>query len=195
MNQLIQSPVSLLPPLARGAKIEANKLRRGQVISLNGKTMEVVTATHTQGRARQAGNVQVELRDLFSGTKGSEKFSPDDVVETRQVLSRSMQYLYTDQARLVLMDPLTFEQMEVDEKLLGGDLRWICEKVPVVLSLMDGAVVAAAVPERVELTVMDAEANNKGAKADGKNMKSCTLENGVQLEVYLGNVVQPCAPP
>jgi hypothetical protein len=42
----------------------------------------VVACNYTQGRGRQSGNVQLELRDAITGNKANEKTSPGDVIDS-----------------------------------------------------------------------------------------------------------------
>jgi translation elongation factor P/translation initiation factor 5A len=89
----------------------APQLRGGQVIERDGRLLVVVEAKHTQGQGRASGFVQLQARDVRSGTKYVERLSPSDMVE-RVTLDRvDYTYLYHEGKNVVLMHPTTFEQV------------------------------------------------------------------------------------
>ena len=94
----------------RLASLPATQLRGGQVIERDGRLLVVVEAKHTQGKARASGFVQLEAREVGSGTKYSERLSPSDMVE-RVTLDRvDYTFLYNEGKSVVLMHPQSFEQ-------------------------------------------------------------------------------------
>ncbi|XP_059281742.1 uncharacterized protein LOC132035475 isoform X3 [Lycium ferocissimum] len=64
----------------RGAKFRGADLKPGNVIEKKGRMYQVVKAQHsTQGRG--GAIIQVELRDVDSGSKSNERFRTDEPVE------------------------------------------------------------------------------------------------------------------
>ena len=53
----------------------------GTVVVKGDALLEVVKWSYTQGQARASGNVQVEYRNLRTGSKTGERLSPSDKVE------------------------------------------------------------------------------------------------------------------
>lgn len=53
----------------------------GTIVEKGGELLEVVKYNYTQGQARASGNVQVEFRDLRSGSKSGVRLSPSDKLE------------------------------------------------------------------------------------------------------------------
>lgn len=79
----------------------------------------VVKVIHTKGLARQLGNVDLELKDLASGTKIAAKMKPNEAVDEVQVESQEVQVLYKDDEGIHVMSGSTFEQSVVEDSLLG----------------------------------------------------------------------------
>ena len=80
------------------------------MIERDGRLLVVVEAKHTQGQGRASGFVQLQARDVRSGTKYVERLSPSDMVE-RVTLDRvDYTFLYSEGKNVVLMHPQTFEQ-------------------------------------------------------------------------------------
>ncbi|CAN4121262.1 unnamed protein product [Withania somnifera] len=92
----------------RGVKNRGADLKPGNVIEKKGRIYQVVKAQHTtQGRG--GAIIQVELRDVDSGSKSSERFRTDETIERVFVTEKSFTYLYTDDetGNIVLMEPMS----------------------------------------------------------------------------------------
>ncbi len=64
------------------ATTQANELRVGAIVKRkDGALLEVTKYSYTQGQARGSGHVQVEYRDLRTGSKAQERLSPSDKLE------------------------------------------------------------------------------------------------------------------
>ena len=102
------------PPAAPRLRLRRHatrpQLRSGQVIERDGRLLVVVEAKHTQGQGRASGFVQLEARDVRSGTKYVERLSPSDRVERVTMERVDYTYLFSEGKNVVLMDPTTFEQ-------------------------------------------------------------------------------------
>lgn len=70
-------------------------------------------------QGRGSSSIQVELRDVSSGTKNVDKWRPETAVERVILEDREFTFLYDDGASAVLMDPKTFDQAAVDKVLFG----------------------------------------------------------------------------
>jgi hypothetical protein len=63
---------------------------------------QVLACNYTQGRGRQSGNVQLELRDAVTGNKANEKTSPDDIVDSAHASSSPPPLLPAKPARTII---------------------------------------------------------------------------------------------
>ncbi|KAK3272070.1 hypothetical protein CYMTET_19613 [Cymbomonas tetramitiformis] len=183
-TKLLGSPKPLESLLHyRNMRVGANELRPGMIYESKGRLVQVTKATHTHGRARASGNVQVELKELQSGAKGgSERFDPSEIITLATLDLKSFQYLYTEENVIYLMDPESFEQVEVSMDLMSKDqLQWVSETIVVTLGYVDGEMVSVTIPEKVEMLV--AEAAVKSINADGRGSKSAVLVNGLNITV------------
>jgi translation elongation factor P/translation initiation factor 5A len=105
------------------------------VIERDGRLLVVVEAKHTQGQGRASGFVQLQARDVRSGTKYVERLSPSDMVE-RVTLDRvDYTFLYNEGKNVVLMHPQTFEQarhplrVRASRPYHGSSLLSLCDSL------------------------------------------------------------------
>lgn len=69
---------------------------------------QVLACNYTQGRGRQSGNVQLELRDAVTGNKANEKTSPDDIIDSAHASSTPPALLPTKPPRTTISTTAAF---------------------------------------------------------------------------------------
>ncbi|KAL9248425.1 hypothetical protein vseg_021749 [Gypsophila vaccaria] len=163
----------------RGAKILGSEVRPGNIVSRKGRIYEVLKAQHTQ-HGRGGATIQVELRDVDSSHKLTERFRTDESLDRVFVEDKNFTYLYSDADVLVLTDPETFEQVEVPKHLFGKSAVYLKEDMTVRLQYFDGRPLSATVPYRVTCTVVDAQAPMKGLSVNPQ-YKKVLLDNGLTV--------------
>lgn len=176
-RNLLDSPWSAIQH--RGSKVAGSDVRVGNVIQRKGRIFQVVKAQHTQ-QGRGGATIQAELRDVDSGNKVNERFRTDEAIEKVFVEEKSMTYLYTDGDNIVLMEPDTFEQIEVSKDLFGKAAAYLKDDMKVSLQLYDGRPMSASVPKRVTCTVAEAQGHMKGVTATPQ-YKRVLLDNGLTV--------------
>ncbi|OIT39141.1 hypothetical protein A4A49_26802 [Nicotiana attenuata] len=186
----------------RGAKSRGADLKPGNVIEKKGRIYEVVKAQHTtQGRggaiiqghvtctfeflsqANSCFPCTVELRDVDSGSKSNERFRTDEPVERVFVTEKSFTYLYTDDetGNIVLMEPKTYEQLDVPKHLFGESHVYLQDDMKVSVQMYDGRAMSASIPTRVTCTVAESEIPMRASATP--QYKKVLLDNGVTVQV------------
>ncbi|KAJ8645127.1 hypothetical protein MRB53_006875 [Persea americana] len=163
----------------RGAKVHGSDVRLGNVIQRRGRIFQVIKAQHTQ-HGRGGATIQVELRDVDSGNKTTERFRTDEAIERVFVEEKSFTYLYTEGDFVMLMEPNTFDQVEVNKDLFGKAAAYLKEDMKVSLQMYDGKPMSASVPQRVTCTVTEAQSPMKGLTATPQ-YKRVLLDNGLTV--------------
>ncbi|KAK1281697.1 hypothetical protein QJS10_CPB22g01258 [Acorus calamus] len=173
-GNVLESPWSALQ--RRGAKVLGSDVRLGNVIQRKGRIFQVLKAQHTQ-HGRGGATIQVELRDVDTGNKVSERFRTDEAIERVFVEDKSFTYLYTEGDSVMLMEPTTFDQLEVSKDFFGKAACYLKDNMKVTLQLFDGKPMSASVPPRVTCTVVEAQTHSKGQTAQPQ-YKKVLLDNG-----------------
>ena len=162
-------------------KQQANLIRAGQVIEHGGRRWTVVKQNIViPGKGNAI--IQVEMRDLKTGTKTNERWRTADTVERLMTDNKEFSYSYTDGENLVLMDPETFEQVSVPVTILGEQAPFLQDNMQVEADLVEGEVVAIHLPPSVILEIVEADPVVKGQTATS-SYKPAKLANGVKTMV------------
>lgn len=173
-HQLLDFPCLALQQ--RGVKVNGSDVKLGNIIEKNGHLYEVIKAQHTQ-HGRGGAMIQVELRDLDSGLKSTERLRTSETIERVHVEDRSFHYLYEDGDIIFVMDPKTFEQVELPKEIFGKRAAYLADGMPVTVSFHEGRALSASLPTRVTCRVVQAEPSFKGQSASAQ-YKKLILENG-----------------
>ncbi|KAJ4971290.1 hypothetical protein NE237_004389 [Protea cynaroides] len=164
----------------RGAKVLGTDVRPGNVVQRKDRVYQVLKAQHTQ-HGRGGATIQVELRDVDSGNKIIERFRTDEAIERVFVEDKSFTFLYTEGDSIMLMEPNTFEQIEVHKDLFGKAAAYLKDEMKVSLQLYDGKPMSASVPTRITCTVAEAQDPMKGLTATPQ-YKKVLLDNGLTVQ-------------
>jgi elongation factor P len=161
--------------------IKASELKKGKVVQHEGGLYTVSDITRVS-KGNWRSYVQVKLKSLKDGRILDARMSVDDRVETPFVDSKPYQYLYREGDHFVLMDQQTYDQVPVPAEVMGDAEQYLRGSEIVILSSIEGRVVAVELPNVVELKVIDAPPVVKGATATNQS-KEATLETGLRVRV------------
>ncbi|VAI23716.1 unnamed protein product [Triticum turgidum subsp. durum] len=144
-----------------------------------GRIYQVIKSHHSH-QGRGGATIQVELRDVDTGNKIVERFRTDEALERVFVEDKPFTYLYQEGDNVALMEPNTFEQLEVSKELFGKNAAYLKDEMKVTLQFFDGRALSGSVPPRVTCTVVEAQPNAKGLTATPQ-YKRVLLDNGLTV--------------
>ena len=161
--------------------VNGNGLRSGYVIKVKGDLYRVMSAEHrTPGKGRAF--MQAKLRKLKDGTQTEIKFRADEGVERAEMEQVDMEFLYEDPSGYCFMNCETYEQIFLDEKIIGDGKKFMLPNTRIIVEFCDNEAIGVSFPEMVELKVTETEPGLKGATASGSG-KPATLETGLVIPV------------
>jgi elongation factor P len=162
-------------------KINANSIKAGQVLEYNGKLYVVSKNPDHTMPGKGGAFMQVEMKDLKTGTKINERFRSSETVTKAFLDQKDYQYLYTDDF-IHLMDVESFEQVQLNKELLGDKLKYLKENMIIKVSFHDATPVTVELPATVVLTIAETEPVVKGQTAAG-SYKPAVLDNGMRVTI------------
>jgi elongation factor P len=159
------------------------EIRKGKVIDYNGAPHLVLDMQHrTQGR--QAGFVQVTLRNLSSGSSTTTKLRSTDSVEILMTDTRKLELSYIDPDGYHFMDPETFEDIVLPERMVDDAKNFLSEGNIVDVLFVAGEPVQIQLPASVEMDVTEAPDAVRGDTTSAA-MKPVTLSTGLIIQTPL----------
>lgn len=162
-------------------KINGNAIRPGNIIEHQGRLWRAVRTMHTQP-GKGGAYLQVELKDIRSGTKLNERFRSSEGVERVRLDERPYQYLFKEGDLYTFMDNESFEQITLPEDMIGEPAVYLQENMEVRVMSHEGEVLSVQLPDSVVLDVVEADGVVKGQTASS-SYKPARLGNGVRTLV------------
>jgi translation elongation factor P len=162
-------------------KINANLIRVGNIIEHNGKQWAVLKTQIVQP-GKGGAFITVEMRDIRTGTKTNERWRTADTVEKCNVEEKDCTFLFVDGEHLTFMDQENFEQFSLAKDVLGESAAFLQDGMQVAVDFIEGVPVSVALPEKVVMTVVEADPVVKGQTASS-SYKPAKLENGLKILV------------
>jgi elongation factor P len=162
-------------------KIQGVEIRVGNILQWEGRLWTVTKTQHTQP-GKGGAYMQVEMKDVSSGTKTNNRFRSDETVERAVLDEREYQYLYSEGDMLTFMDNQNYEQVMLEADLVGDSLPFLKENMNVRISMFEEKPIGITLPLTVVLEIVEADPVVKGQTASS-SYKPAVLENGVKILV------------
>jgi len=162
-------------------KEDANLIRPGWVIENNGKQYVVINHQIVQP-GKGGAFITVEMRDLETGLKTSERWRTVDKVEKLLAEDKDYTYLYPEGDSYVFMDAETYEQTSVPKEIIGERAPLLADGMKVVISFVEGRAVSVKLPKNAIVKVAETEPVVKGQTATG-SFKPALTEEGIRVMV------------
>lgn len=161
----------------------SNDLKNGMVLSIDGQLWSVVEFQHVKP-GKGGAFVRTKLKNVLSGKVVDKTFNAGVKVETATVDRREMQYLYRDGDDWVFMDTVSYEQISVQDAVVGEASKYLLENQVANVSLHEDQAILVDLPASVELVITYTEPGLQGDRSTG-GTKPATLETGAEIQVPL----------
>jgi elongation factor P len=156
-------------------------LKKGTIFQLDGVPYRVVDYNQ-KVMGRGGSIVNVRIKSLIDGKVLEKTYKGNEQLDSADVTTRNVQYLYNDGNTFFFMDEDTFEQFEIPADIVGDGAGYIKEGDRVQAQMFDGRVINVELPKNVPLKVTYAENVVKGDTTSNV-MKDATLETGITVKV------------
>ena len=160
------------------------EIRNGLVINYNNDLFQITEFQHVKP-GKGAAFVRTKLKSLTTGRVIDNTFNSGATIYPVRVERRKFQYLYKDEAGYNFMDQESFDQINLDEKLVeGADLMKEGQEVEILINADTETPLSCELPPFVELEVTYAEPGIKGDTANSPK-KRVEVESGATIMVPL----------
>ena len=161
--------------------LSITNLRKGMIFQLDGVPYRVVEYSQ-KVMGRGSSTVNVKIKSLLDGKVLAKTFHGNDSVDSADVASRPMQYLYSDSGKFYFMDPSSYEQFELEAEAMEDKAGFIKEGDNLTAQFFDGRIINVDLPKNVPLKVTYTENAVKGDSTSAIT-KDAKLETGLIIKV------------
>ena len=159
----------------------ATQIRRGMVLVFEGDPCRVIEFRHhTPGNLRAM--VQAKLKNLRTGSSFEHRFRAADAVERASMETHQLEFMYKGGDSYHFMNTETYDQICLTKDVLGEAVDYLIPNIHLNVEFFDGKPMGVALPDTVDLTVVDTEPTVQKATASAV-MKPAKLETGLVIQV------------
>lgn len=145
--------------------------------------MQILEFQHVKP-GKGAAFVRTKLKNIINGGVVEKTFRPTEKFPQARIDRVEMQYLYSDGDLFHFMNMESYEQIALNDEVIGDALKFVKENETVKVCSYNGNVFTVEPPLFVELEVTDTEPGFKGDTAQGAT-KPATVETGAIVYVPL----------
>ncbi|HUA01233.1 MAG TPA: elongation factor P [Candidatus Aquilonibacter sp.] len=161
--------------------MKATLLRAGMIIKHEDDLYAVYSVDHrTPGNKRAA--MQTKMRNLRTGSMIDYRFRAEDSIEKVTVDEIDFEYLYSDAEGHHFMNTENYEQLALQDDIVGDSKDYLIANMPVKIEYYDEKPIGVLLPDTVDLTVVETEPSIQKATASAV-MKPAKLETGLVINV------------
>ena len=172
--------------------ISAGDFKNGVTVEIDGNIYQILEFQHVKP-GKGAAFVRTKLKNIISDGVVEKTFRPTEKFPKAHIDRKDMQYLYRDGDLFNFMDVETYDQIALNEDVVGDSLKFVKENEVVKICSHNGNVFSVEPPLFVELAITETEPGFKGDTAQGAT-KPATVETGaivmVPLFVEQGDVLK-----
>lgn len=162
--------------------ISSNDFRPGVTIQYNNGVWQIVEAMHVKP-GKGSAFVRTKLKNVETGNVLENTFRAGEKVPSAIIEKDDMQYLYKSGDNFTMMNTSNYEQIELEEKLLGDQAEFLKEGLEgITVMRFDGRVIGVELPNSVELEITETAPDERGDTSSGGG-KPATLETGAIVTV------------
>lgn len=161
--------------------LSITNLKKGTLFQWEGEPYRVVEYSQ-KVMGRGGSIVNVRIKSLLDGKVLEKTFKGNEQLDSADVTTQTVQYLYCDGSTFHFMNEDNFEQFEVAADLVGDNAGYLREGDRVGLQFFDNQPISVELPKNVPLKVTYTEAAVKGDTSSAIT-KDATLETGLTIRV------------
>jgi len=163
--------------------ISAGDFRNGITLEIDSAVFQIIEFQHVKP-GKGAAFVRTKIKNVMTGAVTERTFRPTEKFPAARIDRIDMQYLYKDGDMYNFMNTESYDQISLNQDLVGDALKFVKEEEMVKVASYNGKVFSVEPPMFVELVITETEPGFAGNTAQGAS-KPATVETGAQVAVPL----------
>jgi elongation factor P len=155
--------------------ISAGDFRNGITLEIDGQVVQIMEFQHVKP-GKGAAFVRTKLKNVINGGVVERTFRPTEKFPQARIDRVDMQYLYADGELYNFMNQETYDQVALNQDIIGDALKFVKENEVCKVCSYNGNVFSVEPPLFVELEITETEPGFKGDTATGANKPATVVQ-------------------
>ena len=147
--------------------ISAGDFRNGITLEIDGQVVQIMEFQHVKP-GKGAAFVRTKLKNVINGGVVERTFRPTEKFPQARIDRVDMQYLYADGELYNFMNQETYDQVALNQDIIGDALKFVKENEVCKVCSYNGNVFSVEPPLFVELEITETEPGFKGDTRTGE---------------------------
>ena len=126
--------------------------------------------------------VQAKLKNLRTGSSFEHRFRAADSIEKASMETHDLEFLYQGGDTYHFMNVENYDQLEMDEEMLGDNAQWMQPGMKILAEYYEGRPIGIELPNSLTFEIIETSPVMKSATKTAST-KPAKLENGVTVNV------------
>ena len=118
----------------------------------------------------------------MKNTKLNERFRSSETVEKASLDEVKYNFLYNDENDFYFMNPISFEQINLNKHIVGDKAKMLTENLEVTINFHDDEPLNILLPNQLNFVIETTDAAIKGQTVSS-SYKPAVLKNGLNIQV------------
>ena len=162
-------------------KINATEIRVGMILEHKDNLWEVIKTNHVKP-GKGGAFAQVEMKSLIKSTKLNERFRSSETVEKASLEEIKYNFLYSDENDFYFMNPISFEQINLNKNLVGDKGKMLSENLEITINFYNDKPLSISLPNQLTCIIETTDVALKGQTVSS-SYKPAILNNGLSIQV------------
>ncbi len=162
-------------------KINATEIRVGMILEFKDDLWEVLKTNHVKP-GKGGAFAQIEMKSLLKNTKLNERFRSSETVEKASLEEIKYNFLYNDEDDYHFINPVNFDQINIDKKLVGEKGKLLSENLEVTINFYNDKPLSVILPNQITCKIETTDAALKGQTVSS-SYKPAVLDSGLNIQV------------
>jgi elongation factor P len=162
-------------------KINASDIRIGMLLEYKDDLWQVLKTQHVKP-GKGGAFAQVEMKSLNKNTKLNERFRSSESVEKASLEESKFNYSYNDETDYYFINSLTFDQININKKIVGEKGKFLSENLEVTISFYNDKPISIELPNQINCIIESTDVALRGQTVSS-SYKPAVLNNGVKIQV------------
>jgi elongation factor P len=165
------------------ATYDTSDIRKGLKVMIDGNPFTVIEFQFVKP-GKGAAFTRTKFKNLLTGAVIDRNIRSGEKMESANVETKQMQYLYKEGDTFVFMDTTTYDQVHIPTETVGDDAKFMPEQIVVDVLFFNERAVGVTLPNFIEQKILETEPGFRGDTATGVT-KPAQISTGATIAVPL----------
>lgn len=162
--------------------VSTNEIRVGMKVEVDSDPYLIIGNEFVKPGKGQAFN-RIKLKNMKNARVVEKTYKSGEKIQLADVEENQMRFLYKESDGAVFMDDKTFDQVTINNVLIGDKEQWLMEEVLFEIVFYKGEPIDIIPPTFMEMTITETTPGIRGDTASGRVLKPATTETGAKVQV------------